>query len=236
MNKFFIILSLFFISCSKIQTTSNDNRNDTTIIETNISDEIAIFQNEKKYFAIANQDTLDFFCTFYVINDNNISLRIQFLNNNTTLVIDSSAVRTDNVMRSFNKISYKEQMKLLNEILKKANNKFDLTDLHSIIWSQLIDNGDLAVEITNTYYEINGRKTLSNYKYIEQVIENSSLKRYLNNMLKPYSLSVKKINVENVYLISKKEFLKKEKIEYPTTEIPDKILNCSISILLSNIK
>lgn len=228
-----LFIFLFLYSCDKIKTTTiNENNNDTIVVEATVSDEVATFPNEKKYFIVVNKDTLDIFCTFDKINDNEISLQVDYFDNRT-LLSDSSAIGKKNIRITTHKISYEEQMKLLCKIFEKANTKYNLSNIHSIILGELIDNGDLAVEVTTVYYKRYGKEALCDYKYIEQIIENSSLKKYLNDALKPYSLSVDKINIEKAFFVSKTKLLESKKIKYPPSEIPDKILNCSIYVTLS---
>lgn len=234
MKIIFIFLFLFLYSCDKIKTTTiNKNNNDTIAIETTVPDEVATFPNEKKYFIAVNKEILEIFCTFDKINDNEISLQVDYFDNRT-LLSDSSAVGKKNDRISSHKISYEEQMKLLCKIFEKADTKYNLSNMHSIIFGELINNGDLAVEVTNVYYKRYGKEALCDYKYIEQIIENSSLKKYLNDALKPYSLSVDTINIEKAFFVSKTKLFETKKIKYPPSEIPEKILNCSIYVTLSH--
>jgi hypothetical protein len=236
----FLFITFFLFNCNKNAGNTETKSvlvKDTIVVRKLISEELAVFPDEKEYFVVIKKDTSNFSCIFSKISTNEIFLEVNHYNNRNISLTDSSAIegKKEKYMfkDSYYKTSYKEQMRELNLILEEANKDFNLNSINSINFGTLADNGDLAIQVTKSYTQKYGMKNLDNYNFIEQILQNSQLKNDLNNILKPYFLSVDKIGIENLFFTDKSCLFHTKKIEADSTIIPDKILNGSIYIKLS---
>lgn len=234
-----ITISLLGLSCNKniedfkIQSKETPSK-DTIVVDELVPKEIAVFPNEKEYFIVINKDTSNFSCVFSQINDKKISITFNYNNNHNIFLTDSSATKENIESKdSYYKVSYTQQMRELKLILKKASKDFNLNNLVSINFGKLSDCRDLAIEVTKNYTQNYETKNLNNYNLIEQLLEKSQFRIDLDDILKPYSVSIKNISIETPYFEDKKYLFQNNHIKIDTTKIPSKILNCSIQIILS---
>jgi hypothetical protein len=179
-----------------------------------ITDEIAGSVFRKRaigYFVVTDKDTSDFTCIFYESKDGGkvgIDLNIPYLK--VTM-------------------AYRQRMDELETILPKAAMDFDFDSLTSISFGRLILSGDLAIEVTKQYGQKFGTSDkVADYKTVELFLRESKLGSDLNEIFKPYSISVDNISLEKLFFTTKKEIFWASKIETDSANVPDKILDCMI--------
>jgi hypothetical protein len=213
MHHYFLIFCLTLSFNFEVPKTFKNNSilvQDTTIGSKIITDEIAgsaYRKSAKGYFLIIGKDTSNFTCIFSESKDGNY-VSLDFIGENS-------------------KSSYRERMEHLRIILPFASKDYTLDSLKLISFGRLVNNGDIAINLTNSYRKKFGRSDkISNYSTISRFLENSKLCADINHIFKPYSISVRKIMVEKVFFTTKKELKSRSKIETKISEIDDKILDC----------
>ena len=126
-------------------------------------------------------------------------------------------------------MTYRQRLDELKTILPKAATDYNFDSLTSISFGRLILSGDLAIDITNQYRQKFGTSDkikIEDYKVVEQFLATSKLSSDLNNLFKPYSISVDKVAIEKLFFTTKKELYWASKIETDSINTPDKILDC----------
>lgn len=63
-------------------------------------------------------------------------------------------------------------------------------------------------------------------------LKESKLGGDLDDLFKPYSITVDNVSIEKLFFTSRKELYWASKIETDKTNIPEKILDCSIGVTL----
>ncbi len=224
MKRIILINLIILVTCSCSSPTGqkreSDNKEskaqsiDTLIGKKNITNEIAGSAYRKRatgYFTIVNKDTSDFMPIFSEYNDNGkigINLNLPYLKNAKT---------------------YFQRLSELELILPEAALEYNFDSLRTVSIGRLILSGDLAISVTKEYKEKFGNKEkiiTSDYKEISEfLLAESTLAKDLNELLKPYSKSVSRIDIEKAFFTDKDELLRYSEISRDTTEIPEKILD-----------
>jgi hypothetical protein len=183
-----------------------------------ITDEIAGSAFRTKaigYFVICDKDTSDFTCVFYESKDGGkvgIDLNIPYLKAS---------------------MAYRKRMDELETILPKAAKDFDFDSLTSIRFGRLILSGDLAIDVTKQYEQKFGTSNkVVDYKTVELFLKESKLGTDIDRIFKPYSISVDNVSLEKVFFTTKEDLFWASKIEIDSVDIPDKILDCMLTLNL----
>lgn len=214
-----IILVIYSCSSPTGQKQESENKEskaqsiDTLIGKRNITNDVGGSSYRKRatgYFTIVNKDTSDFMPIFSEYNVNGeigINLNLSYLKNART---------------------YFQRLSELELILAEAALEYNFDSLKTMLIGRLILSGDLAISVTKEYKDKFGNKEIitGGYKEISEfLLAESILAKDLNELLKPYSKSVSRINIEKVFFTDKDELLRYSKISRETTEIPEKILD-----------
>jgi len=221
----FGLLILLLIACNGHRqngaspTVNKTKASDSLIVGSKIiADEIAGSAFRKRaigYFVIIDNDTSDFTCIFYeskVGGNIGIDLNIPYM---------TAAM------------SYRQRMEELSKILPKAAIDFDFDSLTSISFGRLILSGDLAIEVTKQYRQKFGTvNKVADYKSVELFLKESKLGTDLNEIFKPYSISVDNVSLEKLFFTTKEALFWASKIETDSTNVPDKILDCMLVVRL----
>lgn len=220
-----LLLTLLTFSCSdgthKPQNAIErlPNKVDTLIGSKKITNEIAgaaFRKRAESYFLVINRDTSDFQPVFVEFNEGN-KVGISLSYNKGTL-------------------SYRQRLIELKRILPVAAKDFNLDSLRSITLGRLILSGDLAIEITNQYRDKFGQNNrISNYGKVSQFLLESKLTTDMDDLLKPYSISVGNIDTEHMFFTTKQDLYLSSKIESDSLVVPDKIFDCMIWLRLRRI-
>ena len=230
MKQIIIVLLSFsvFYACSnqtESKTQIEDVKQSKTISDTiigkkGITHEIAGSAYRKRatgYFVIVNNDTSDFMPIFSESKDDHmigIDLNLPYARHTKTFV---------------------QRISELKLILPFASKEFNFDSLKSISIGRLILTGDLAIDITKQYRKKFGdseRIRTEDYQKISDFLLESKLTSDLNELFKPFLISVEKIRIEKVFFTTKSELLNYNKLDKNTTEIPVKILDCMTWIRL----
>lgn len=224
----FLVILILIISCSahnRKQTgkaVSELNSKDTLILQKNVTGEIAGSAYSKKaisYVTVLNNDTSGFSPVFIESNENgavSIDLNLPYTN------------KTE---------SWAQRLRELKLILPESAKEFNLGSLNSISVGRLILTGDLSIEITEKYkirFGENVRIKTSDYGKISNFLLETQLTDDMNELFKPYSVSVAKITIEKAFFTTKNELLNNSSVERDPSEIPDKILDCIVWIRFKN--
>jgi hypothetical protein len=193
-------------------TTKNELTIDTIIGSKTITDEIAGSAYRKRatgYFVIIDKDTSDYTCIFLESTDGGkVSIDL-------------------NIPYSKASMTYRQRLEELKIILPIAAKDYNFDSLTSVSFGRLILSGDLAVEVTQQYQQKFGiSNKLESYVTVGQFLKESKLGEDLNDLFKPYLISVDKVSIEKLFLTSQKDLLWASKVETDTTKFPDKILDC----------
>ncbi|MET4084015.1 hypothetical protein ABIB40_003988 [Pedobacter sp. UYP30] len=223
-----LILVLFIV----LLTACNDNRQnrfaqklienkviiDTIVGSKTITDELAGSAFRKRaigYFVIIDRDTSDYSCIFTEAKDGG----------NVEINLNASYLKPA--------ISYKKRLAELRIILPNAAKDFNFDLLTGISFGRLISSGDLAINVTKQYHQKFGASDkLKSYTAVAQFLKESKLGTDLNNVLKPYSISVDKVSIEKLFFTSPRGLYWASKIETDSLNVPDKILDCIIGVHL----
>jgi hypothetical protein len=218
------LLLLLLTVCSNggkvYSTTTNEKTNltnDTLIGSKTITDiEGAAYRKRATgYFVIYDKDTSDFTCIFVELKDSG------------KVVIDL------NLPYFKDGIPYRQRMNELQKILHVAKKEFNFDSLRSIYLGRLVQNGDIAIEITKQYMDKFGQpKKITDYKKVESFLKESQLGKDFNKIFNPYSFTVESVSSEKLFFTSKRELYHMSKIETDTTKIPEKILDCMTWVIL----
>jgi len=120
-------------------------------------------------------------------------------------------------------------MRELKQIIREASKDYNLDSLSGIFIGRLFLTGDLAIKVTNEYKQIFGENYdigTQEYDEIGEFLLKSQLAREFNEILKPHSLTVKKISIEKVFFTTRDELLKRNVIITDSLQVPDRILDC----------
>lgn len=218
MNKLVFLSCLFLLfSCKESieqhltspSTNSNIVANDTIVVKTSITDEIAGLNYRKRatrYHLIINGDTSLFACILSESNSNGY----------LTLFIDNKQCST----------TYQQRFKELKHLLPKAALDYNLDSISSISFGRFIYWGDLAIETTEDYL----KKDFDNNKSLNQNFTSflpfSVFGTELNKLLKPYHLKVKSVSLEKVFFLTKEDFFKTNITTIDSSKAPNKIIDC----------
>jgi hypothetical protein len=212
------LLAVFLTACNGSQqknfterTTENKIAVDTIVGSKIITDEIAGSAYRKRaigYYVIIDKDTSDYTCIFTESKDGN------------HVGIDL------NTRYSKTEMTYGQRLEELKIILPKAATDFNFDSLTSINFGRLILSGDLAVDVTNQYRQKFGAGDKLESTTVKQFLKESRLGADVDNLFKPYSMSVDKVSIEKLYFTTRKELYSASKIETDSTEAPEKILDC----------
>lgn len=129
--------------------------------------------------------------------------------------------------------NYFDRLREFSKMLLPISQKYNLDSLKSIYLGRLIYYGDLAVSITGSYqnkYDLG--KKIEDYQGISTFLMNTQLAHDFDTILKPYSVSIKKISAEKIFFADKAELLSLSKITANPDSIPDKILDCMVGYIL----
>lgn len=216
----FIILAIYSCSSHTEKKQESDNKKpevesaDTLIGKINITNEIAGSAYRTRatgYFLIVNKDSSDFMPIFSESKDNGnigINLNLHYLKNSKT---------------------YHQRLNELELILPVAALEYNFDSLKTMSMGRLILSGNLAITITKEYKDKFGDKEkipTKDYKEISKfLLAESSLSKDLNELLKPYSKSVSRIDIEKAIFTDKNELLRYSTISRDSTELPEKILD-----------
>jgi hypothetical protein len=221
----FGLLLLLLTSCSNggqvntaVTTEKAITTNDTVIGSKTITDEIAGGAYRKRaisYFVINGKDTSKFKCIFVELKDSG------------KVVIDL------NIPYQKDEVTYRQRMSELKKLLPIAKQDFNFDSLRSIYLGRLVQNGDIAIEITKQYTDKFGKpKKITDYGKVEMFLKESQLGEDLNRIFNLYSIDVESVSSEKLQFFPKKELLTMSKIETDTTKITEKILDCMTWVIL----
>ncbi len=227
-----LIPIIILLSCQKSKPIHETKIHKVdTIIGSKIINDETVYSTDilrvKSYFVIVKNDTSNFKPIFKEsFNDKLVSINLNFNYN----IQDT----------------YKNRMVEFDKILKKASQDYNLDSLRGIHVGELIQTGDLAVQITKDFKmkfgnEIKEEKNsafISDYNYdkIVEFLHKSKLTSDFNLHLKPYKISVDTIYIEKAHFASKLDLLNFSKIEIDTSLIPDQILDCTLRLRLKKNK
>ncbi len=190
---------------------------DTFVCRKDITKSIAGAAYKEKvyqYFLLVGKDTMDFTC--YISNSR--------LND---------IVYIDMHMPDNRKTTYNEKVNGLKKILPLASRDFNLQNIKSLRIGQLIETGDLAIDITKQYQARFGdHHSITDYNTISDFLKESKLGTDLNHLFKPYSIGITNIDVEKVAFTTKAALYKSSNLETDFSMAPDKILDCMTWITL----
>lgn len=193
--------------------TQSINNVDTLVGSKPITEEIAGSAFRKRataYFIITGIDTSDFVCVLMEAKENG------------TVQMELTPRRAKDDSKT-----YKQRLFELKKILPFAAKDYKFDSINNVFLGSLISHGDLAIDVTKHYIKKYGSSTkITDYKKIESFLLTSKLAIDINELFKPYNLSVKKVGVEKAFFMDKKDLYLLSKIEYDTTAVPDKILTC----------
>jgi hypothetical protein len=219
------LLAITLTSCSDRQNrsvkTTNENSVtiDTLVGSKIITDEIAGSAYRKRaicYFVIIDKDTSDYTCIFSEYKDNSnvgIDLNIPYFKATMT---------------------YRQRLEELKIILPKAATEFNFDSLTGINFGRLVLSGDLAIDVTKQYHQKFGiSDKLQSYETVGQFLKESKLGSDLDNLFKPYSITVDKVSIEKLFHTSQKELYWASRIETDSVDVPDKILDCMTWVKLT---
>lgn len=218
------LLFFLFIACNNFVPVNsltikekNELANDTIIGSKTIT-ELAGAAYRKRatgYFVIHGKDTSNFTCIFIELKDSG------------RVVIDL------NIPYPMDEVTYRQRLSELKLILPSAKKDFDFDLIGSIYLGRLVQNGDIAIEITNQYLEKFGQpQKITDYKKVESFLKKSQLGVDFNKIFNPYSIYVEGVSTEKLQFFPKKELLFMSKVESDTTNIPEKILDCMTWVML----
>jgi hypothetical protein len=214
-----VILALLFIAYNQngksVSSQSvNDKKmtSDTIVGSKFMTNEVAGSYYLKKaigYFIIVGNDTSDFTCIFSESKD-------------------GGKVGMDlNISYSKITMTYGQRMNELKKILSAAVKDFNFDSLTTIDFGRLVLSGDLAIDLTNQYRQKFGTSTkIKDYGVVKKFLKNSKLATDIDNLLKPYSISVDNVSIEKVFFTTKEDLYQVSKIETDPTKVPDRILDC----------
>jgi hypothetical protein len=220
------LLAVFLTACNGSQqksptqnTTENKVMVDTIVGSKIITDEIPGSAYHKRaigYFVIIDKDTSDYTCIFTESKDGN-------------------KVRIDlNARYSKAEMTYAQRLEELKIILPKAATDFNFDSLTSVNFGRLILHGDLAVDVANQYRQKYGTGVRpESSTIVKQFLKESRLGADLDNLFKPYSISVDMVSIEKLYFTTRKDLYSAGKLETDSTDAPDKILDCMIGVYLT---
>jgi hypothetical protein len=213
-----VILAITLKSCSNPQNSSikttieNIATIDTLVGSKVITNQIAgaaYLKRAIEYFVIIDKDTSNYTCIFYEYKEN------------CHVGIDL------NVHHHKSKMLYKQRLEELKIIFSSATADFNFDSLTNINFGRLVLSGDLAIELTKQYQQKYGTSDqLQSYETVGQFLKESKLGSDLNNLFKPYSVSVDKVSIEKLFYVSKEEIFWGSKLETDSVNIPNKILDC----------
>ena len=217
----FGLLIFLLCACSKREPeTYSKSARDLVIGSKIIKDELAGSSYRKRaigYFAVTNKDTSDFICIFTeskVGGKVGIDLNIPYLKNTVTHA------------QRFNELKW---------ILERASEDFNFDSLSYISFGRLVQSGDLAIAVTKEYKQKNPsfKNLFVNYTAFEEFLVTSKLGRDLNEIFKPYSISITSSSVEKLFLTTKKDLYWASKVETDSTMVPEKVLD---AIVMARLK
>lgn len=185
---------------------------DTIVGSKTITDEIAGSAYRKRaiaYFVIIDKDTSDYSCIFAESKDGGkVSINL-------------------NIPYSKASMTYRKRLEELKIIMPKSATDFNFDSLTGIYFGRLVLSGDLAVDVTKQYRKKFGTSDkLQSYLTVGEFLKESKLGVDLDNLFKPYSVSVDKVSIENLFYTTPKDLYWASKLETDTTNVPDKILDC----------
>jgi len=214
-----LLLALLFLACNQngksvsSQTSSEKQTTADTIVGSKLmTNEVAGSSYLKKaigYYIIVGNDTSDFTCIFSESKD-------------------GGKVGMDlNISYSKITMTYGQRMNELKKILSAAVKDFNFDSLTTIDFGRLVLSGDLAIDLTNQYRQKFGTSTkIKDYGVVKKFLKNSKLATDIDNLLKPYSISVDNVSIEKVFFTTKEDLYQVSKIETDPTKVPDRILDC----------
>ncbi len=219
------LLAIILTSCSDRQNSSVKTTNenivtiDTLVGSKIITDEIAGSAYRKRaigYFVIIDKDTSDYTCIFSEYKDKSI------------VGIDL------NILYFKATMPYRQRLEELKIILPTAATDFNFDSLTGINFGRLVLSGDLAIDITKQYQQKFGTSDkLQSYETVGQFLKESKLGSDLDNLFRPYSITVDKVSIEKLFYASREEIFWGSKIETDSVNIPDKILDCMTWVKLT---
>jgi hypothetical protein len=199
-------------------TNEKTNLTNDTLIGSKTITDIAGAAYRKRatgYFVINGKDTSDFTCIFVELKDSG------------KVVIDL------NIPYPKDGVNYRQRMSELQKILPVAKKDFDFDSLRSIYLGRLVQNGDVAIEITKQYMNKFGQqKKITDYRKVESFLKESQLGKDFNKIFNQYSFTVESVSSEKLFFTSKRELYQLSKIETDTTKVPEKILDCMTWVIL----
>lgn len=129
--------------------------------------------------------------------------------------------------------TYFQKLSELKLIIQEAAKEFNLDSLHSMRMGNLIINGDLAIIVTKEYYKKfgeNKKAVITTNNEISQLLLKPRLANDFNDLFKPYGIVVETVTLEKAYFTTKDVLYAHNKVLKHTTEIPNKILDCTVWI------
>ena len=210
---------LLFYSCSNQpeQNANNDSvntsLNDTIIVKTNITDEIAGSAYRKRateYYSIIKKDTSS---TTHIFYESKADAKVSIIQ-----------------QVSSNLDYYSDRLSELKLVLTEASQDYNLDSLQSLSMGRFVTTGDLAIAITEAYFTTFGHNTTAttfDYNKISSFLLQSQLVKDLNKIVKPYSKVVKRVHIEKVYFADKETLYTYSLISKDSANVPAKILDFS---------
>jgi hypothetical protein len=217
----FLTAMFFNEGCTSTSTNKTNLTGDTTVGSKVLTNEIAgsaYMKRAKGYFVITNKDTSGFTCIFSEAKE-------------------SEEISMD-IHGEARMMTYRQRMDELKRILPEAAKDFKFDSLKSVYFGRLVENGDIAIEVTKEYRQKFGESNesskindhIKDYREVSEFLAKSKLAKDFNELFKPYSISVNKAFVEKVFFTDKGALYWGSKIETDTTAIPNRILDCIIGL------
>jgi hypothetical protein len=191
---------------TKLDSLAMDNDQDTVVLRAEISNELAGATYRTRalsYSIVANNDT------------------------STIGYIFTQSKEAGRVTIHFPHIdggkSYREKLSELEKILPYAAKDFRMDSLSSISLGRLVDNGDIAIDITDEFIRKGGRNATN--AEVSRTMKDSRLANDFNRIFKPYRLMVREFSTEKCHFTSG-YLLRDATVERETSAIPDRIIDC----------
>lgn len=209
-----IILLWYCDSPKKIRNEQIKDQSIQLIGTLDLTKEVAgsnYIKSATQYFVIDKNDTSNFTPLFSEsLNGGEIALKLNlsYIQKNT---------------------SHSQRMDELIKILSKASSQYNIDSLQSISVGRLIQTGDLAINIANQYtdaYDDSTQIKTTDYKILSNFLLTTKLTSDFNDLLEPYALSVKSIDIEKAFFSDKATLFNYSELETDSLLVPDKILDC----------
>lgn len=232
MKLFFIILLSVFIfrfgsnknDNSIKKTPMGDTTNDTVVKIRNVSDYTSDPNYIKKeYYVLNNQDTSSFYCRIILDKlDKNIAIKCEYSFNEertepTSIYDSAKVVEVPEDNRDVKLITYSNFIKELHLILDTASKQFNFSRLKSFSIRMVCASG--LTNYLNSQSILKYNRSIKNISISKfaSLLQESPLTADLNRILKPYSVCLNKLYIEEYlfFPLKSKDMNFKYQVQFP---------------------